>query len=184
LGWFRLIWDEQGHVLILFTEWFHLNPHELIYQDKFSFWEKNWFFTQDLKFTLIGKVLGDYLLEIAHHLPCDHLVQISWKLVLIWPKIVWFWIFGSYFREHRVTPSVLPRVSAPKRVLSIVFRCLACVIVHRIILLNSKWLTEMLNGSCRVDRVVSLKVQKWILFSITIIEHGCNTLIRIEVLAL
>jgi hypothetical protein len=42
----------------------------------------------------------------------------------------------------------------------------------------------MLNESCRIDRVVSLKVQKRILFSKTIIEHVCNTLIRFEVLAL
>jgi len=40
LGLFRLIWDELGCVLILSTKWIHLNPHELIVQDGFQFWEK------------------------------------------------------------------------------------------------------------------------------------------------
>jgi hypothetical protein len=33
---------------------------------------------------------------------------------------------------------------------------------------------KMLNGSCRNNRVVSIKVQKQILFSKTVIELVCN----------
>ena len=45
--------------------------------------------------------MDDDLLEIARHLPCDHLIQILCKLVLIWPKIVQIWISGCCFQGHR-----------------------------------------------------------------------------------
>jgi hypothetical protein len=79
------------------------------------------------------------------------------------------------------TLGVTARVNSPKHVLSFVLRCLACVIARRIILLNSKWLTNRLNRSCRNNRVVSIEFGNDSLSSKTVVERVGNTLIKIEV---
>jgi hypothetical protein len=42
---------------------------------------------------------------------------------------------------------------------------------------------KVLIGSCRITRVVSIKVQKQILFNKTVIELVCNALASFEVLS-
>jgi hypothetical protein len=82
--------------LILFTEGFHLIPHEFIDWDDSSFGEEKWHFSRSSNFPLIGFKLGDDLLGVAHPLPCDSLVQIWWQLVLIWPQIGRFGVLGDF----------------------------------------------------------------------------------------
>jgi hypothetical protein len=81
--------------------------------------EKNRRFSRSSYFPLIGLKLGDGLSEVAHLLPCDHVVKIWWQLVLIWPQIEWILVGGDLlaicsvmFRDSR-TVQVLPVDSPP-----------------------------------------------------------------------
>jgi hypothetical protein len=55
-----------------------LIPNELVDRVDFMARFQKTFFPFPFDFLLIGFKLGDDLLEVAHLLPCDHMVKILW----------------------------------------------------------------------------------------------------------